>query len=784
VNPPQRHKVKLKRTSKEVKGSAQFSPEDMSKQLRREHVGAGVVIVAITAILFAPVFQGRTFSMVGAHMYAQYPWGAIIQNDPSVEGRGYPQTDQAETFYPLSVFGTNALLSGQIPMWLPYSFGGIPILELGMTGLLYPPRLLLMFLVDPIDQHDLLLITHLLMAGLGMYALLRCWGANAIGAVFGAVVWEMNGHSSFWLTFEHVALATAWFPLMLLCATLSVRRRSFPWAVGAGAAVGMAMVSGSLHVAYLSGLVLAVWYGVIAAAAALRSYREGQRRPALTYLALPLCSLAVALALTAAFWLPLSEWLSRTYRQALPPQAQIMNGLSFSEIAGAMIKPRSASGVAGKTADFPSFAFTGILAVGLSLLSLLAMFRRSGPVILGVILCALSLGFALGFGPLITVFRSTLPFFGTINPYVGLYLYCFAIAVLSAFGITEVGRYLARLKVPKHLPVILGLLIIAFEAWQLIGFAWTINPTQPKRAEWLFPETPVIKALQGLQGEYHILPVVQRLASGQWTPPVMIGKVAADFGLRSDSGYESLLPVYTAGIWRTIEQGGNIASDVPPAYRPGFGHDRLPFALLERVSIGFLITPPGVRPRDIGGGEPNLELVYSGRDGWIYKDNRALPRAFLVPQTISVPDSTEALQMLVSPSFDAREKAILIGEKSSAAAALLSNNGSSTGLDAKATIIRDRLNEVEIQAATPRRAMLVLNDSWAPGWKAFVDGVEQPALRVNYAFRGVVVPEGQHRVLFLYRPTVLLVGLAISGFSLLFVCALYLWIGVRYLRPT
>src|SRR6266496_1318551 len=89
----------------------------------KKHLAAASVILAITIILFAPVMRGRTFSMVAAHMFVQYPWNSIIKDTPEVGGRGFPQTDHAEFFYPTSVFATNAIQSGQLPMWLPYNFG-------------------------------------------------------------------------------------------------------------------------------------------------------------------------------------------------------------------------------------------------------------------------------------------------------------------------------------------------------------------------------------------------------------------------------------------------------------------------------------------------------------------------------------------------------------------------------------------------------------------------------------------------------------------------------------
>ncbi len=49
-----------------------------------------------------------------------------------------------------------------------------------------------------------------------------------------------------------------------------------------------------------------------------------------------------------------------------------------------------------------------------------------------------------------------------------------------------------------------------------------------------------------------------------------------------------------------------------------------------------------------------------------------------------------------------------------------------------------------------------------PGWRAYLDGVEIPIYRTNYLFRGVVVPAGQHSLVYAYRPTSVLIGAAIS----------------------
>ncbi|MEW6207220.1 MAG: YfhO family protein [Acidobacteriota bacterium] len=762
------------------------------RRARREHVAAFAAIFLFTAFLFAPLLRGKTFSMVAAHMYSQYPWAGVVTENPEIKGFGYPQTDSAETFYPNSVFATNAIRSGQLPMWLPYSFGGVPLLELGLTGWLYPPRLLAMLTMEPIRQHDFLLFTHLLMAGLGMYGLLREWRADFLGALLGAVVWELNGHNAFWLVLEHVALAAAWLPLMLLAATLAVRRQSFKWAIAAGAALGMALLTGSLHYVYLSALVLAGWYAALTAFSAIKRWRRGERRAALACMSLPVCSVIVALALGAACWLPMMQKLSSAHRKPHTFEQHLAEALPFSKVASALVSPQI-SGSGGKSADFASFAYTGIIAFVMALAAIIGAlarwFRHSAPVVLGILLCLLSMGFVLGLSPYVSLLRMTIPYIGTFHLHTGFYLFCFSIGVLAAFGMTESGRLLARRNWSPYLRrcfFAAGCVMVIINAAQLRSFTRAITPVQPASSEWFFPETPLIQTLKNLQGSHRILPVAYRHPEGKWQPPVFAGKVAVDFDLRSGSGYESLLPLPTAMMWRTVEQGGAPGRDITPAYRPYFYHDRLPMALLEKISVGLLVTPPDTIPRDVDGGDAfnsgSLQLVYRGIDGCIYRLNRAQPRAFLVPQVLVAPDPSTSLETLVDEKFDARLAAIVIGEPAAAQTGLPIGEKQTAAIEIGAMIVSDRLNEVEVETETPYPAMMVLNDSWDPGWQAYVDGVQHPVFRVNYAFRGVVVPEGKHKVLFLYRPSAMLIGLSISAGALLLLILLYAKAGFSFVR--
>ncbi|MDQ5846417.1 MAG: YfhO family protein [Acidobacteriota bacterium] len=746
----------------------------------KAHAASIAAILAVTVVLFLPLMRGRTFSMVGAHMFAQYPWIGTIRNSPEIKGRGFPQTDHAEVFYPSSVFATNAIRSGQIPMWLPFSFSGVPIMELGASyAPFYPPKLLATTVFSPVRQHEVLLFSHLLLAGLGMYALLRCWGANGLGAVFGAIVWELNGQQAFFLTFEAPAIAAAWLPIMMLGATLAIKRQSIGWAVITGAAMGMSLL-GNVFLSYVSSWVLICWYFFLTLFAAHKLFINRQRRAAVFCLFLPLISAAVAAVLGAASWLSLFGSLSNVHRRALTLATQIGEANTLLVFLRGIIVPVSGSDIESK---FPDFAFCAFVGAPALFLAVPAIFRRTAPVVLAFLLALASTGLILGIRPIVMFFRLVLPYFGAMHLRVAYSLFCFAMATLAALGITEISKRIRGFAQRPRLLLGLSLLLLAFESVQLIVSAWAITPTQPISAEWLFPETPLITNLKDRQGAFHVLPVSFRHPSNNWTPPVLAGKVNVVFGLRSGSGYESLLPLSTVNLWRAVERGGVIRRDLPPAYRPYFYHDRLPVGLLEKLSIGFIATPPNTEPRDVDGSDVvangRLQLVYQGPDGWIYKLTHALPRAFVVPTVLTVPDSEASLRTLVDKSFDSRRAAIVVGDNRTANTGLPAFDSAAVESGATSTIVRDQLNEVEVEVNAPREGMLVLNDSWDAGWVARVDGQKQPLLKVNYNFRGVVVPAGNHRVVFLYRPPLVLIGLGISGLALFL---LFVFCGTEALR--
>lgn len=91
-----------------------------------------------------------------------------------------------------------------------------------------------------------------------------------------------------------------------------------------------------------------------------------------------------------------------------------------------------------------------------------------------------------------------------------------------------------------------------------------------------------------------------------------------------------------------------------------------------------------------------------------------------------------------------------------------------------ATIVAESPSTLVIEAdAEDSGGWLVVNDAWAPGWVATVDGVREPVERANGIVRAVWLGPGAHVVRFSYRPSAVIAGAVVSGVAGLVVVGLF-----------
>jgi len=104
---------------------------------------------------------------------------------------------------------------GELPLWNPYIFAGMPLLGSIQPGALYPPTWLFAFL-SPQTAMNVLVITTYHLALFGTYLYSRRIGCNRIGAVIAAITFAFGGYMVAHLGHTNRINAAAWLPWILL----------------------------------------------------------------------------------------------------------------------------------------------------------------------------------------------------------------------------------------------------------------------------------------------------------------------------------------------------------------------------------------------------------------------------------------------------------------------------------------------------------------------------------------------------------------------------------------
>jgi uncharacterized membrane protein YfhO len=154
---------------------------------------------------------------------------------------------------------------------------------------------------------------------------------------------------------------------------------------------------------------------------------------------------------------------------------------------------------------------------------------------------------------------------------------------------------------------------------------------------------------------------------------------------------------------------------------------------------------------------PGLTEISRSVQSVVYKNDAALPRAYFVNSVQRKP-ALQILELLKNNAFDPKETAFL--EEGSLAV----DRPDTT--QASVNVVSYKDEHITINAKATGNNFLFLGDTYYPkGWKAYVDGKETKIYRTNHAFRGIVVPKGDHKVEFIYAPVSFMVSRIIS-FSL------------------
>ncbi len=773
-----------------------------------------VWIFALLAISFAPqlddpVRRERQLDLiaVGALGLATlgFFWRLIFSANVWMPAGG---GDLAGFLFPTYSFAAEWLRRGVIPLWNPHLFGGMPFVGDIQSGIFYPPNLLTFFLSNPLTYRDLelLAVFHYLIAGVGMYALLRFGnlatderGLSRAASFAGALAFEFS--DLFITHFGNLNLiaAASWLPLAFLFfiraleARLTEFRRGFFYLVPsialAGIFVALAFLAGHIQsflFVVLALLLYAGWRGIESRAHFLRAAQVF------------LLTLLIGVGLSALVFLPGLEMTSASVRSTFTYEQAAQFSLPPVELVGLLVPgffgrgPQAAWGPWSRV----EVGYLGVFPLVLAAFAV--VLRRDRKTWFFALLALLGLLLALGGYAILHGFAFALaPGFGQLRaPARFIFLLDFGLAVLAAIGFDALLKPLSEPNAVR-LRAILNRAPWVFLVVAMLsgGIALTILILGQGQDPVLFAR--IANAANGIA--FFILLLAFSLAllfarakgsvrAALWSVLALaliffdlfslgayidlgLGDPTAAYRrddviseLQSDSGIfrvDSRTDVQgiwlpdTALLYGLYDVNGDnplLLSDWDHYWESLGGRGSRAYDLLN---IKYVLARRST-PLD-----PKFQRVFDGAGGiTVYENRNALPHAWVVYASYLAPNRVRALDQLFSPQFDPRGIVVVEGME----ARELADSGV---VSDEAQILGYGPNEIDLAAAAKQDGYLVLSEVYFPGWRAFVDEHELPVVRADYLFRAVQLPRGAHKIRFVYDPLSFKIGVVLSALTLL-----------------
>lgn len=724
-------------------------------------------LAALTAVAAgATLFLGWRFSATPPALGTVFPYDLLFYYAPVLER------------------AAARLAAGELPLWNPAWCSGMPLLATLQVAALYPPTWLA--LVLPLTAAiPAGLALHGVGGGLGMAFLCRALGASLLASALASVlfVFALLLGQSFW---PPQVATLAWLPWIAAASERVLRDgRWLAW-VGLTLAVALQLLAGfPQFVLYTSYLV--AFRGALVLARELAAGRLAPRAAALRAGAAA-AAFALGAGLAAVQLVPTLELAGESLRAAPLPAAELQYRTGERTLALRELL-RNAVDPAPKLVSFGYGRGTGYLGA-LTLVCIAAAAVAPGRraeslawLAFGGVAGLLSFGPDGPGAPLYALYTA-LPTGRTFrDPERLRALTLVAAVVLAAYGFDAL-RAALRGRGGRVVLLASGAVALLLLAASPLQAAWRLGlpllalllaSSRPALAPACAVALLAIVALDlGLATEHagslRGLPVdwARQLHSrdGRLTLPDAVGRT---FVTRAGEGrlatpsfdpmlplapldaarriacYEPLAPRPWATLQRRMNRGGPLHGILDSAGAAAFP------TLYDATSTTLI-----VETREQPGGAVRAEPI---------PNPDTLPRAYLAFAARVAPAEASLLRLL-DPAADLRSAVEV-----ESPVGLPARAPDGTALQ-PAEIVVDEPERVVVRAEATAPALLVLTDTYFPGWEATVDGVPAPIVRANGAHRAIAIAPGAHEVELRYRPASLRRGALVSAGSVFLLTAL------------
>lgn len=649
-------------------------------------------------------------------------WTAVIAALLIVQGGIWEHVNSGDLHalaIPWYQYSAHAVLrEGRLPLWDPHQFCGTPVLGLGYTAALYPPILALFAALPPWIALQLFYAFHVLVLGWGMTAYLRHHDVGRLPAGIAtllAVATVFRGPLLAGVDRPPFLASVAWIPAILLCWERAAERpgpRSVGW-------LALALAAPWLPGYPDFALAIPVLLGVMA----LVSDKGSPRRRFATLLA----GLLLSAALVAMQLVPLAEVVAES------PRADAGHDVRYRAMFAVLSWEHFERVLSFRFGIAPvALALLGSWPPTRARLAWLAAFLWS--------IFALNLPFRLLylFPPYAGV-RFPFGWSGASGVFLGI------LAASGLVGLWHRGTGWARLLAGS-----IGVAAVAHGLMAVAGAPGSLPGFRPGAAGYRAPDLTLaakratqLRDLTGGNDQGDRIVSEREVTSGS---PVR-------YGIPSLTGHSPAAP--PRRIVALLKYLDPNLYDALGLYR-GRAYPQLAThpELAALLGIGFAVVPQSkAEPLLAAGFSP----IGSLPPGDLVLRRPALPRARLVHQTIAASGEDGTLGAVLDAAPRATKVAVV---ETGALEATLVEPASGTTEDVR--ILRYDPERVELEAIVAAPALLVLTDTFYPGWHALVDDVAVPILRADHAFRGVRLDAGRHRVIFFYAPASVHAGAVIS----------------------
>jgi hypothetical protein len=782
--------------------------------MRRTVKSLGALTLALALVLAffrETVFQGR--SLVPTDIVHELILPFCAGKDAS-SVRNHYAVDAVITDIGWERFWRDSVLRGQLPLWNPEVLGGQAAQAESWTATFNPTRLV--FLALPLERaFSLRIVLELGMATAFMLAFLRELGLSRWGALLGAVAWGLN--SQFLMWYWRAPGALCWAPLVLLLAERSLSAVSLRCAFGAGLVLGVAFLSGSVQACAHLGFLCAAWF-----AGGLLWPGASTRRRVLAHGVLVF---AVATLVSAVQWLPTLEMMRLDAWGSAGARGPMAGWRRLAQIPAlvSFVLP-SASGstesydllkvVGASRMDFQGSI--GVLGFALACVGGIACRdRRAVKVFLG-----------LGCAVVVLVLFTPLVKYLYHRFFV---VYVFAASALAGYGLDALrsggraaeraGRLVFQWLLVGSLVAFLALLAIQgaihSRRAHLENTMWARieasghSAAYPHRPDWLRARVGrFLDHYRASNPSFAIPLACSLLAAGAWfvasrrrslgpmLAPAFVLLNAVDLlGTgrelvpQVDLARYPLAPAHPAVTRMDDGKGGRVArlgphgiwilrpnllmshgladaqgnfSLAPDNLLRGFEGEKGPSgAFTDLASVRYLVAERGFTPRNA-----SWQPCWDGDGIRIYRNPTCLPRLQFVTRYRVIPDRAETWQFLKGESFDPRSTVALQKEPSWRPIAEGVDRGKA-GHPPVLRMLEDGPLRVYAELDLPARGLVVLADTFHPGWKAVLDGKEVEVLLADACLRAVAVGPGKHTLAFEFQPRSFRNGLRLTLFGLI-----------------